>query len=322
MERAQLSGLLDALLDRTVLGGYSRLGYLLRSRTWLASDPAPNALRGRIILVTGASSGLGKAISSGLAELGATVLMTGRDRERGQHAVADVVAGTPTARARFAQCDVSDLAAVRDFVRALSAEHPRLDGIVHNAGALPTERTETAEGHEATLATHLLGPVLLTELLRPALRAAPDPRVVLISSGGMYTQRLVVVDPEYRHGRYRGAAAYARTKRMQVALTPLLADRWGADGITTHTMHPGWADTPGVANSLPKFHRATKRILRTPAQGADTAVWLTATAPAPRPGGFWHDRRRRPAHYLCTTRATGEQVERLWRYCRQVLELE
>ena len=75
-------------------------------------------------------------------------------------------------------------------------------------------RTETGEGHEITLATHVLGPVLMTELLLPVLANSPDPRVIFMSSGGMYTQALPAADPEYRNGRYRGAIAYARTKRM------------------------------------------------------------------------------------------------------------
>ena len=303
--------MIDTLLDRSVVLGYSRAGYLLRRRTWPAADPAPDALRGRIALVTGASSGLGEAVAVGLAGLGAEVVLVVRDLGRGEDALARVRAAVPEAKVRTSRCDVADFASVREF----AAREPRVDIVVHNAGVLPPERGESVDGHEITLATHVLGPLLLTELLRPALRASADARVILMSSGGMYTQSLAVDDPEYLAGRYRGATAYARTKRMQVELSPLLAERWRADGIAVHSLHPGWADTPGLATSLPAFRRLVGPLLRTPEEGADTAVWLAATQPAPPAGRFWHDRRERPRHLLPHTRATAAERETLLRYC-------
>ncbi|SEF38170.1 NAD(P)-dependent dehydrogenase, short-chain alcohol dehydrogenase family [Amycolatopsis pretoriensis] len=300
--------MLDTLLDRTVAVGYSRLGHALRRRTWAADDPAPDALRGRVALVTGASSGLGEATATGLARLGAEVVLVVRDLGRGEAALARVRAAVPGAKVRTALCDVASFASVRDF----AARESHVDVLVHNAGVLPPERTESVDGHEVTFATHVLGPLLLTELLRPALR---DARVIFVSSGGMYTQRLAVDDPEFREGRYRGATAYARTKRMQVELTPLLAERWRADGIAVHSTHPGWADTPGLADSLPAFRRLLAPALRTAEEGADTAVWLAATRPGPSSGRFWHDRRDRPTHVLPGTRPAPGEAERLLRYC-------
>ncbi|WP_308210246.1 SDR family NAD(P)-dependent oxidoreductase [Amycolatopsis iheyensis] len=302
--------LLDTVLDRAVVG-YSRLGYAVRRRTWAADDPAPDALRGRVALVTGESSGLGEATATGLARLGAEVVLVVRDLGRGEQALARVRAQVPAAKVRTARCDVSDFASVREF----AARESRVDVLVHNAGVLPPERRESVDGHEITFATHVLGPLLLTELLRPALRAAEDGRVIFVSSGGMYTQRLAVDDAEYRTGTYRGATAYARTKRMQVELTPVLAERWRPDGIAVHSTHPGWADTPGLADSLPAFRRLVGPALRTAAEGADTAVWLAATRPGPPPGRFWHDRRARPAHLLPGTRPPAGDPERLLRDC-------
>jgi dehydrogenase/reductase SDR family member 12 len=306
-------GFFDQLLDRTVVLGYSRVGLAVRQRFWPVSDLPTAALAGRTVMVTGANSGIGKAVAGQLAKLGATVLMTVRDRGRGEAARHDVLAAAPGADVAVKVCDVSNLAAVRSFAADLLSRRPRLDAVIHNAGVLPEQRTESAEGHELSLATHVLGPLLLTELLLPALTAAPDARVVLMSSGGMYTQPLPVDDIEYRRGGYRGATAYARSKRIQVAITPLLAQRWS--GIMVAAMHPGWADTPGIAQSLPAFRRVTQPILRTSEQAADTAVWLTATEPTPDSGQFWHDRRIRPTHYLPTTHYTDAELDEVWRYC-------
>ena len=304
---------LDTLLDRTVAPGYSRLGYLVRRRWWPDDDPRPGALAGRRALVTGASSGLGQETALGLARLGAAVHLLVRNEARGRAAADAIAAEHPEAELHVEVCDVSDLAAVRRAADDLAARLPRLDALVHNAGAMPAERTESADGHELTVALHVLGPVLMTERLRPVL-AGHDARVVLVSSGGMYTQRLPVRDPDYRRGDYKGAVAYARSKRMQVALTPLMQDRWRGDGIRVHAMHPGWADTPGLATSLPLFRKVTGSLLRDARAGADTVVWLAATQPAPPGGRFWHDRAERDTHYRSATRESTGDRARMWRW--------
>jgi len=322
MVRSVLTSAADWMLDRAVVPGYSRIGYAVR-RAWWPSDPPPGALQGRAVAVTGANSGLGKAAVLGLARLGAEVHMLCRSTERGEEAREEVLHDAPGAELRVHRCDVSDLAHLPAFAEQLTSEVPRLHGLVHNAGVLPPERTEISPEqtidvrHELTLATHVLGPHILIDALRPALAADGDARVVFVSSGGMYTQPLRVDDLEYLHGEYSGTAAYARTKRMQVVLAQRWAQELASESTVVHSMHPGWAATPGVQTSLPGFHRLTGPILRTADQGADTIVWLVA---ADRPGSssglFWHDRRPRTTDYLPTTHADGEQVDRLWSFCR------
>ncbi|WP_375479219.1 SDR family NAD(P)-dependent oxidoreductase [uncultured Jatrophihabitans sp.] len=310
-----LTRALDTLLDRTIVPGYSRVGYALR-RTWWSDDVPAGALTGRTVAITGANSGLGLAITMGAARLGAAVRMLCRDEARGESAAARVRAATPGAHVVVEQCDLSELKSVRACAARLRDELPGLHALVHNAGVLPPQRAETSEGHELTVATHVLGPHLLTGELRDALAADGDARVAFVSSGGMYAQPLRVDDPEFHEGDYSGAAAYARTKRMQVVLAQLWAKRLAEQHIAVHAMHPGWAQTPGLLDSLPRFARAVGPILRTAAQGADTAVWLVAAPAASASTGlFWHDRRPRPTSYLPFTRASAEDAERLWDYC-------
>lgn len=316
-----MNHLLDTALDRAVVPGYSRIGYLIRRRGWPADDPAAGSMAGRRVLVTGANSGLGKATTRRLAQLGATVHLVVRHEERGKAALAEIAAEAPGADLHLELCDVSDLDDVRRCAADLVARLDRVDVLVHNAGALPAERAESADGHELTVATHVLGPVLLTELLLPLL-AGHDARMVLVASGGMYAQRLPADDPGFLRGDYRGATAYARSKRMQVALAPLLQERWRAHGLTVHAMHPGWADTPGVASSLPVFRAVTRPLLRDADAGADTVVWLAATR-SDLPGGrFWHDRAERPTHYTRSTRETEAERGRLWDWVRRETGLD
>jgi NAD(P)-dependent dehydrogenase (short-subunit alcohol dehydrogenase family) len=316
-----MTSLLDSALDRAVVPGYSKIGYWLRRQGWPEDDPRPGSLAGKRALVTGANSGLGKATALGLARFGATVHLVVRNEERGRAALAELAAELPDAELHLERCDLSDLDDVRRFAADLLGRVHRVDVLVHNAGALPAERTESPDGHEVTVATHVLGPVLLTDLLRPVL-AGHDARVVLVSSGGMYTQKLPVSDPDYRRGSYQGAVAYARSKRMQVALTPLLQQRWGEDGIAVHAMHPGWADTPGVASSLPLFRTLTRPVLRDAESGADTVVWLAATEPPPEGGRFWQDRAERPTHYRRATQETDQERRRMWQWVLDATGLE
>jgi NAD(P)-dependent dehydrogenase (short-subunit alcohol dehydrogenase family) len=217
----------------------------------------------------------------------------------------------PGATLQVLRCDLADLEDVR---RAAADAPDRIDVLVHNAGVMPPQRTESPQGHELSMAVHVLGPVLMTELLRPALRGA---RVVLVTSGGMYAQRLRADDPEYRRGEYSPTTAYARSKRAQVELLPVLDARWHDDGIAVHAMHPGWADTPGVVDSLPTFHKVTGPFLRDAEQGADTTVWLAAAQPPPEPGRLWMDRRVRPVHLLRRTRPEEGDVDAIWAWVRK-----
>jgi len=265
-------------------------------------------------VVTGASGGLGAAAATGIAALGATVHLVGRKADRLADAAREIRGGVPAADLREEVCDVSDLDDVRRYAQRLTSDLGALHAIVHDAGVMPKERTESAQGHELTLATHVLGPLLLTELLRPLMEAADDGRVVWVSSGGMYTAPLtsaLVDDLQYRDGDYDGVRAYARTKRLQVVVAELLAERH--PHLASHAMHPGWAETPGITDSLPGFAKVVAPVLRTAEQGADTMVWLVGTPTSVTgPDGFWCDRRRRSPHYLPWTTEDPALRRRAW----------
>jgi len=312
-----INSLLDGVLDRTVIGGYTNAGYRIRSRGWSASELG--SLGGSVVMVTGATSGLGLAAAGGFARLGATVWLVVRSEARGERARAAVLERSGNHDVHVGLCDLSDLDSVREFAERFAAQADRLDVLVNNAGVLPARRTMSPSGIELTFATNVLGPFLLTNLLLPLLERSAPARIINVSSGGMYTQRIRVDDLQSARGEFDGAAAYARTKRAQVILTEMGAKCLAGRGVAVHAMHPGWADTPGVQTSLPRFYRLTRPLLRTPEQGADTIVWLgAADEPGRRTGLFWHDRRPRPTHLLPWTRETQQERERLWARCVQL----
>ena len=290
-----VTDLVDGAMDRALVLGYTRIGSGLRRRWWPA-DPAPDALVGKRVVVTGATAGIGLAMARAFAGLGATVHLLGRDPEKVRRCVAGIAEDVRGADVVGEVCDVSDLEAVAAWTDDFSSRVPALDGLVNNAGLMPKDRSETRQGHEVQLATHILGPQLMTERVLPLLRAARGASVVFVSSGGMYSTPLVIDDLESRRD-YNGVRSYARTKRMQVVLADAWARRLAGSDVKVESMHPGWVDTPGVAEYLPRFRIITRPLLRAVADGADTAVWLVATRPPSQPGHFWHDRAQRPTTF-------------------------
>jgi len=315
-----LATMTDAVLEASVIGSFSAIGPRLRARLQHWEPPVDN-LQGRTYVVTGATSGIGRAAATMLSAAGARVFVTGRDIARTAQAATDIAAaaGSSSPDVEPIAADMAELDQVRAAVDAIASRCDHLDGVLHNAGALSATRTESSAGVESTVASQVHGPFLATHLLLDLLRAAPSPaRVVTMSSGGMYAAPLTVDGLQMPPESYRGADQYARVKRAQVTLTRMYAERLDPTGsdIVFHAVHPGWVDTPGVEESLPRFHRVLSPVLRTPEEGADTAMWLLADngEPATTTGGFWCDRRQRGIHRLPSTRRsdTADRRRRLW----------
>jgi dehydrogenase/reductase SDR family protein 12 len=309
-----IPSLLDDGLDRVVVAGFTNVGYRVRSLGWSACE-LPR-MPGRVVLVTGASSGLGLAAAEGFAQLGATVWLVVRDRERGEQTRTRIAEQSGNGDVHVGVCDLSELDSVRQFAKRFRDQASRLDVLVNNAGVMTQAREVSADGIELTLATNVVGPFLLTNLLIPLLRESAPARIINVSSGGMYTQKVRVDDLQSERGQFDGPKVYARAKRAEVILTERWAGQLAGTGVVVHAMHPGWADTPGVRSSLPRFYKVTRPLLRTPAQGVDTIVWLGAAAePGRSSGRFWHDRRPRPTHRLRSTQETPQERERLLAEC-------
>ena len=301
----------DALLEATIVPSFTKIGPKVRSRVgdW-AEHPPVIGLR---VLLTGGTSGIGREVVQTLVEHGADVILTSRSQDRADKAVTEIVAeaavgGRSPGEARGMALDTADFDSINRLVDQLKDEPP-LDVVIHNAGALTAEYRANAQGIEATLASHLVGPYHLTMSLLPHL--AKPARVLWMSSGGMYTQGLDVDRLEMTAENYRGSVAYARAKRGQVELVSRLAPRLAPD-VIMHAMHPGWVATEGVDQGLPGFSKLMGPLLRDPSEGADTMVWLAAGgADDAEPGSFFLDRRRRRTVYLPGTSTTDAERQAL-----------
>jgi NAD(P)-dependent dehydrogenase (short-subunit alcohol dehydrogenase family) len=312
MARGALARGVDVALEVSVAGGFGSPGIRLRRRLHDWADLPEMA--GREVVITGATSGLGRAAAVAMRQRGARLTIVGRDPARTRAAAAQIssAGGDSTDPVHVAIADLASLADARRFVETYASANAHLDALVHNAGALTAEYVRTSEGFEATYASQVLAPHVLTAGLLPLLAAAHGGRVVTVSSGGMYTERLEAARMELPEERYDGVRAYALAKRAQVALTQEWARRFPAP-VQFHAMHPGWADTPGVRTALPAFRRVTRPILRTPEEGADTIVWLSGVDPIPGPNGsFWLDRAPRSTVRLPGTGAPAGEAAALW----------
>ena len=208
---------------------------------------------------------------------------------------------------------MGSLASVRAAAVEILATESRIDVLIDNAGAIFPERTIGPDGIEATLGTLVVGPFALIGALLPLLAGTPGSRVIAVTSGGQYAQAIDVDDLEDGAGPYNGTRAYARAKRAQVTLIREWARRLGPAGIRFDSMHPGWADTPGLAEALPGFARLMGPLLRSPREGTDTLIWLATTPALHAPAGsLWLDRRPRPFDRLPMTRLTSSDRRRLW----------
>ena len=318
MGRASLRGLARALADgnpapsasaeterkdrklATALACFTRYGHRRGRRKWL---PMSSDMAGKHVLLTGANAGLGFATAVSLLEAGATLTVVIRDPAKLDLVQQAFEAETGRRADRVELADLSLLGDVNRLCQKLLHQGEPIDVLINNAGALFNDYAVTREGLERSVSLLLLSPWRLTEQLLPLLRRADTPaRVINVVSGGMYTQKLrcdELIMPEHN---YDGTAAYARAKRALTVLTELWADQWAADNIVVNSMHPGWADTPGVQNALPGFRRVTKKVLRTPDEGADTVIWLARATEADKlTGKLFLDREPRTTHLRART---------------------
>ena len=292
---------------------FSALGYRRRAAHW---EPLEPDFRDQTWIVTGATGGIGRAITLHAAQAGASVIAVGRNTDK----LDQLIESAPAAEAiTTARADLSRMAEIRSLVEFVESIHRPVHVLVNNVGALLDDLTITDEGRQTAFATNILGHLYLASGLRERSLFAPDAAVIEMSSGGMYGSPLRLGAMATRkHRDYDGMEAYAMHKRAQVALCEALNQEW-TDGPACYAMHPGWADTEGVKTALPMFRMTLKSILRTADQGADTALWLALNRPPVLPHGIWFDRKLRDQHALWFTRKSPHSPRDLLRFLRDQL---
>ncbi len=242
-------------------------------------DSPNGGMGGKTVLITGGTSGIGKATTVALAAIGADVVVTGRDPERGERAVREIRDRSTGGSVELMLADLAAQAEVRRLAEEFAERHDRLDVLVNNAGLVQSKRTETPDGIETTLAINHLAPFLLTNLLLDLLKESAPSRVVTVSSEAQRWGSMDFDDMQSRR-KYRGFPVYGMTKLANIMFTYELAERLEGTGVTATCLHPGAVNTRfGTNNGGPTtlLFRAFKPFMRTPEQGADTLIWLASS---------------------------------------------
>ena len=251
-------------------------------------------MKGKVCVVTGATSAIGKAAAAALAVLGATVVLVGRDRGRTEAAAAEIgPAGASPPRAEVA--DLASLEQVRGLAEKVAGLE-RIDVLINNAGLVLGERRITPDGLEHVFALNHLAPFLLTSLLLPKMTASAPARVVTVTSDAHSAARLDLSDPNLEHG-WDSWRSYANSKLANILFTRELARRLDGTGVTANCAHPGMVRTGFGRDSRPLLKLGitiARPFMLSPERGADTIVYLASSPDvAGQTGGYYVKRQRR-----------------------------
>lgn len=317
----------------------TQTGYLLHlknyaspaqtSATILPGQEGDDGVRmdGKVIVITGANSGIGKELATYVAAKGAKLYMLCRSAGRAEEAKEEIIQLTSNENVKVLLADVGELSQVRKVADEIKLLETKIDCLVCNAGVLLNERQVSSEGLEATLASHLIGgSYLLPKLLLPLLEQSEDPRVIFVSSGGMYNTKfpswdvaMSTADPS----KYNGNMAYAYAKRGQV----LLAQRWTRDfpKIVWLSAHPGWAATLAV-DAAYGDQKKYLEPMRSTWQGAEGIAWLMSTERTNlQSGAFYLDREPQRKHLAGAffsegtfTKNTDQEVDDMMEHLKEV----
>lgn len=279
-------------------------------------------MKNKVILITGATSGIGKVAATELAKQGATVVIVGRSAEKAQATVKDIQQATGhQQQVDYLLADLSSMAEVRRLAEEFKKKYDRLDVLINNAGATFTTRQETVDGYEKTFATNHLSYFLLTNLLLDRLKASAPSRVVSVSSNAHSTGRINFDDLQNRSYDPVGFRAYGNSKLANVLFSYELARRVEGTGVTANVLHPGLVATSFGHNNGGLFRGMLQLLQRsaglTPEQGADTIIYLASSPEVEGiTGKYWVKRKA-----IASSKASydTETAKRLWDVSEQLV---
>ncbi len=277
----------------------------------------PN-MKGKVVLLTGANSGIGYETTKGLAALGAHVVMVCRNEEKCSEARRSIAMAVEGASLETMLCDLASQADIRRFAREFSEGHERLDVLLNNAGGIPNERQVTVDGIEWQLAVNHLAPFLLTHLLVDMLIESAPSQVVNLASGVHVRGRVNLDDLQAQRG-YRPMRQYGNTKLMNILFTRSLARRLEGTGVRANCLSPGFVNT-GLSRDYGRFMKwIVARIARPPGTGGETPIWVVSSPDLEGVSGayFRNKSRREPSK-----RARDDEMgEALWRASEELVGL-
>jgi NAD(P)-dependent dehydrogenase (short-subunit alcohol dehydrogenase family) len=275
-------------------------------------------MHGKVVVITGATSGIGWVAAEKLARMGARLVLIARDRARGEATLGRLREAGPSVAHSVHYADLSTIAEMKRVSGAIAAAEPRVDVLINNAGALFSSRKVTADGLEMTFATNHMSYFVVTLELAERLRATAGARVVNTSSDAHKGRHLDFDDLQSAKG-YRGFPVYGKSKLCNILFTRELAKRWADTGVTVNSLHPGFVSTRFGDSSGGMFQRliqVAKLFAISPEQGAETILYLSTSDDVAKVSGKYFYKCRavnptRDAQDDASARRLWEETERL-----------
>jgi NAD(P)-dependent dehydrogenase (short-subunit alcohol dehydrogenase family) len=274
-------------------------------------------MHGKICLVTGSTSGIGKATALGLAKLGATIVMVARDKDRGEATRSEIQTKSGNDSVDLLLADFASQASIRQMVQDFGQKYSRLDVLVNNAGISPVKRTLTVDGIEKTFAVNVLAYFLLTNLLLDVLKTSAPARIVNVASAA---HSPINFDDLQREKHFGWMDVYSQSKFGTILFTYELARRLQGTGVTANCLHPGVIGTNLMRELPPVAGWFMKLFFSSPEKGAETSIYLASSAEVEGVSGKYFIKRKEAMSSKETYDEAAQQ--RLWQICTELTKLD
>lgn len=277
-------------------------------------------MEGKVCIITGANSGIGKETALALAKMNATVVMLCRNKQRGEKAQKEIIEQSRNKNVDLILCDLSSLKDIKNFISEFKNKYEKLHVLINNAGVMLKNRTISLDGFEMNFAVHVLGPFLLTNSLLDILKKNAPSRIINIASAAHKRAKIDFEDLQSENKKYRLFSAYGISKLAEILFTYELSRRLEGTKVTANAVHPGVVAT-NLGRDQSKFSQwFAKKFFKSPEEGAQTSIYLASSSEVEGiTGKYFINKEPRESSIESYNE---ENAERLWKICEEMTGLE
>ncbi|MFX1241762.1 MAG: SDR family oxidoreductase [Promethearchaeota archaeon] len=277
-------------------------------------------MEGKVCIITGANSGIGKETALALAKMNATVVMLCRNKQRGEKAQKEIIEQSKNKNVDLLLCDLSSLKDIKNLISEFKNKYEKLHVLINNAGVMLKNRIISLDGFEMNFAVHVLGPFLLTNLLLDILKKSAPSRIIVVASAAHKRAKIDFEDLQSENKKYRLFSAYGISKLAEILFTYELSRRLEGTKVTANAVHPGVVAT-NLGRDQSKFSQwFAKKFFKSPEEGAQTSIYLASSSEVEGiTGKYFINKEPRESSIESYNE---ENAERLWKICEEMTGLK